>query len=122
MIRRRFFNLAAALSLLVCVGMILSWLSQGDDILLVGINVFGHELTVEGHELVLARSLILVAALILPGSWLICRTGESVAKCRRERRRKSGLCCACGYDLTRNMSGVCPECGTAVSQKSEAVA
>jgi hypothetical protein len=31
--------------------------------------------------------------------------------CRR--RRKSGRCPGCGYDLTANVSGVCPECGGA---------
>lgn len=31
---------------------------------------------------------------------------------RRWRRRKKGLCLNCGYDLTGNESGVCPECGT----------
>ncbi len=31
---------------------------------------------------------------------------------RRRRRRKRGECVACGYDLTGNVSGVCPECGT----------
>ena len=30
-------------------------------------------------------------------------------------RRSRGLCGRCGYDLTGNVSGVCPECGTAVS-------
>jgi hypothetical protein len=30
---------------------------------------------------------------------------------RRRRRRRRGLCAACGYDLTGNVSGVCPECG-----------
>ena len=30
---------------------------------------------------------------------------------RRHRRRKKGLCLKCGYDLTGNLSGVCPECG-----------
>jgi hypothetical protein len=29
----------------------------------------------------------------------------------RRRRRVRGLCAACGYDLTANVSGVCPECG-----------
>ena len=29
-------------------------------------------------------------------------------------RRHRGLCLACGYSLTGNESGVCPECGTAV--------
>ena len=31
---------------------------------------------------------------------------------RRCRRRRKGLCVECGYDLTGNVSGVCPECGT----------
>jgi hypothetical protein len=34
---------------------------------------------------------------------------------RRRRQRVSlGLCLACGYNLTGNVSGTCPECGTAV--------
>ena len=33
---------------------------------------------------------------------------------RRWRRRRKGLCIKCGYDLTGNESGVCPECGTAI--------
>jgi hypothetical protein len=40
--------------------------------------------------------------------------------CRRGR--PLGRCSACGYNLTGNISGVCPECGTPVSQKLEAVA
>ena len=33
---------------------------------------------------------------------------------RRTRfRRRPGQCAECGYDLTGNVSGVCPECGTA---------
>lgn len=35
---------------------------------------------------------------------------------RRWRRRRKGLCLACGYDLTGNMSGVCPECGTQIKK------
>lgn len=30
------------------------------------------------------------------------------------RRRRQGLCPACGYNLTGNLSGVCPECGLSV--------
>ena len=30
---------------------------------------------------------------------------------RRWRRRRRGRCVTCGYDLTGNVSGVCPECG-----------
>lgn len=35
---------------------------------------------------------------------------------RRLSRSRRGLCTACGYDLTGNVSGVCPECGNAVPQ------
>ena len=31
---------------------------------------------------------------------------------RRRWREKHGLCVACGYSLTGNLSGGCPECGT----------
>ena len=33
---------------------------------------------------------------------------------RRRRRRKRGACQKCGYGLTGNVSGVCPECGVEV--------
>lgn len=33
---------------------------------------------------------------------------------RRRLRRKRGCCAECAYDLTDNISGVCPECGTGV--------
>ncbi len=32
-----------------------------------------------------------------------------------DRRTKAGFCKTCKYDLTGNVSGVCPECGTAIS-------
>ena len=31
---------------------------------------------------------------------------------RRHQRRRHGRCIQCGYNLTGNTSGVCPECGT----------
>ncbi len=37
---------------------------------------------------------------------------------RKARRRSCGLCAACGYNLTGNTSGACPECGTAVAEKA----
>ena len=33
---------------------------------------------------------------------------------RRRALSRSGQCLTCGYDLTGNVSGVCPECGTIV--------
>jgi len=38
--------------------------------------------------------------------------GRRLAHARRRRRRRNeNRCAACGYDLTGNVSGVCPECG-----------
>ena len=37
---------------------------------------------------------------------------------RRCRREGAHRCLTCGYDLTGNISGVCPECGTRISAKS----
>jgi hypothetical protein len=38
-------------------------------------------------------------------------------KRRRRRRILLGLCIHCSYDLTGNVSGKCPECGTATDSK-----
>ncbi len=35
----------------------------------------------------------------------------------RHRRRRRGACIKCGYDLTGNATGVCPECGTKVEPR-----
>jgi hypothetical protein len=32
------------------------------------------------------------------------------------KRSKQGCCASCGYNLTGNISGTCPECGSAVSR------
>ena len=37
----------------------------------------------------------------------------------RDRRSKVGFCKSCKYDLTGNVSGTCPECGTAVVDASK---
>jgi hypothetical protein len=37
---------------------------------------------------------------------------------RKTRRRRQGLCTECGYDLTGNVSGKCPECGVHVNPKA----
>ena len=38
----------------------------------------------------------------------------ALPRIRRRRRRSKGECVRCGYDLTGNTSGVCPECGVEV--------
>jgi uncharacterized paraquat-inducible protein A len=34
---------------------------------------------------------------------------------RHQARQARGLCRECGYDLTANTSGTCPECGTTIA-------
>jgi len=38
--------------------------------------------------------------------------GSAIRAWRRRHPLRPGLCPRCGYDLTGNVSGVCPECGT----------
>ena len=47
----------------------------------------------------------------LPLIWLLVRTRRFLVL---RRRRKNGLCLQCGYNLTGNVSGVCPECGAPI--------
>ena len=47
----------------------------------------------------------LAAASLAPVAWAVR------VHLRRRRRARSGQCRACGYNLTGNVSGVCPECG-----------
>ncbi len=49
----------------------------------------------------------IVLALSVVAAWLWCV----------DRRYAPGYCGACGYDLTGNESGVCPECGMATSSR-----
>jgi hypothetical protein len=39
---------------------------------------------------------------------------RAIGDYERQDRLRRGLCVKCGYDLTGNLSGTCPECGTAV--------
>lgn len=36
----------------------------------------------------------------------------------RWRRRRMGMCLSCGYDLTGNESGTCPECGIEIAENT----
>ena len=59
---------------------------------------------------------LLFAFSILPFAYVL-RVGLDRRR-SRSRHRTSG-CRSCGYNLTGNTSGVCPECGTAVARKVE---
>ena len=62
--------------------------------------------------LVIPSWLIVIVSSILPGRsafrWFLVR-----------QRRLKNRCPVCGYNLTANTSGVCPECGTAVAGKAQ---
>ena len=52
---------------------------------------------------------IWLPTVLVVGSWIALPFVSR--RLKRRRRRKRGLCVKCGYDLTGNESGVCPECG-----------
>jgi hypothetical protein len=54
---------------------------------------------------------ILIVAVPTLLLWMLC--------CAFQRWRRTANCCRkCGYDLTGNVSGVCPECGRAVPTRN----
>jgi len=55
---------------------------------------------------------------------LVLMLGHALAqRFEKVQRRENTLCPACGgYDLTGNVSGVCPECGTPIPSQTEGVA
>ena len=57
-----------------------------------------------GNRIVFPIWLLAVASGMVPACWLS-------ALLWRRGRRKAGGCRRCGYNLTGNTSGVCPECG-----------
>lgn len=62
---------------------------------------------------------LLVACLIVPAA--LVAGAMAIAARRRSwraaRLRAAGRCVGCGYDLTGNTSGACPECGLAISRE-----
>jgi hypothetical protein len=54
--------------------------------------------------------------LIAPVAWLVLCIRSLMA--RRQPDRWVGACRKCGYNLTGNISGVCPECGTPIPSKA----
>lgn len=50
---------------------------------------------------------------------IIFASGVALRRKRAERLRSLGRCGKCGYDLTGNVCGRCPECGTPVPERDE---
>lgn len=128
--RRQLFNIAAAVSLLLFTATVVVWvISWQPDGWMASdwftMSVLGGRyplLSSEGRLFVFrqtphgASQLEFVywpwAALfsVLPAAWLVRRIST-------RSRSSEGLCDTCGYNLTGNISGVCPECGTPVKGK-----
>ena len=62
------------------------------------------------HLIILSTWLLLVLFMIFPLIWIRRRW----RRLRAEGRLAGKQCVACGYSLSGNTSGVCPECGTAI--------
>jgi len=56
--------------------------------------------------------MVILLTSVLPATWLAARVWN--------KRRKLGpnVCPACGYDLTGNETGVCPECGVGIQTET----
>ncbi len=53
-----------------------------------------------------------VIVVLTPGAMGVCSAFAFIrGPLRRYRRRRRGECIGCGYNLTGNESGMCPECG-----------
>ena len=61
--------------------------------------------------LIAAAGFVLRLPLLVPLALVLVPTLASAFLLRKHGRRP-GRCRACGYDLTGNQSGRCPECGT----------
>jgi len=62
----------------------------------------------EGHWFVVALWLLILLTSLAP-------TWQVLVYFRRRQCIRGSRCTVCGYDLTGNTSGVCPECGTPTS-------
>ena len=118
------FNLAAAVSLLLLVlETVMLWLRGHLRVKSLAVEFRKHPVTsvaslvfivcfvtmiAEDWSVADGGLLPLAVGLLSLPFWLPAALRDE----RRSKRRRKGLCLACGYNLTGNTSGVCPECGT----------
>jgi hypothetical protein len=67
------------------------------------------------HSVSVRRLMTLAWVPLLWPSWVLSRW--LYFRVKRGRRVREGLCLSCGYDLTGNTSGMCPECGTSTGTR-----
>lgn len=71
---------------------------------------FGFRIINSGFRLVWPCWAVVLLTAALPARWIIGR---------RPKRTSDYSCKTCGYNLTENISGLCPECATPVAKNSE---
>ncbi|MDB5295282.1 MAG: hypothetical protein JWO31_1265 [Phycisphaerales bacterium] len=81
------------------------------------------ELAVRGPDGMLRRfhyAGAVLASQLYGGGWLLWVVAAAWRREQSKRlgadRRRLGRCAGCGYDLTGNASGACPECGRAAER------
>jgi uncharacterized paraquat-inducible protein A len=127
-VRRRLFNFATALSLLLCMATVVLWVrsyrSQYDYRWVMGygfVSLNGGYIVDYIEPSNIWRGVTLVAS----GRYSVLVTWLSATPIMwainfyyRSRRQNTanGHCRTCSYSLTGNTRGVCPECGMAVER------
>ena len=127
MIRRWLFKFAAAVSLLLLLATVILWVLNRNDVddyragsllVLIGygdisVNMFHHG-RYWGTVFPIWRPAACFC--LLPSVWLL-----NVIRLTYSTRAGNG-CRHCGYNLTGNTSGTCPECGTTIPGEPEEIA
>ena len=95
----------------------LNWFSKAvyDGLAATGMifTIAGYASLAVGRLLGLPGWFYIFPVVISAAAGIVAARGSWALSVRRHRR-SLGRCPDCGYDLTGNTSGVCPECGTAV--------
>lgn len=109
-------RIVAAVAVLVAGGVYVAYRIRKDDIpwsgnASIGLGVYLILLSPGFAWLVDMGSLKSYLPCLAFGSWSLYR---GIRRKLREAKWRDGRCEACGYDLTGNVSGKCPECGTTV--------
>jgi hypothetical protein len=72
---------------------------------------------VMGYRLLIVPYWVFVAMTApMPMLWLILWLKRHTRDRLSRRRERLNLCPSCGYNLTANVSGTCPECGAPVAK------
>jgi len=111
--RRRLFDITALLSLGICA--ISVWAAAieqtiDNDFGPPGLQTIGPGWPQHGFQYVDRMWYAVIPWTILPMIWAL-----SAIRRRQRWRSRASQCINCGYNLTGNASGICPECGRAIA-------